>query len=118
MKATIIMPLDAPALKIAATKGYGATVIMYDRYKEDREAIGKKIAAETGATLIPPYNHEDVMAGQGTAAKELIEEVGKLDHLFVCVGGGGLISGCALAAKKLSPGCKVHGVEPEAGNDA
>jgi len=118
MKATIIMPLDAPALKIAATKGYGATVIMYDRYKEDREAIGKKLASETGATLIPPYNHADVMAGQGTAAMELIKEVGKLDHLFVCVGGGGLISGCALAAKALSPGCKVHGVEPEAGNDA
>lgn len=112
------MPKDAPALKVAATKGYGGNVILYDRYTEDREAIAADLQKKNGMTLIPPYNHKDVMAGQGTAAKELFEEVGQLDHLFVCVGGGGLISGCSLAAKELSPKCKIHGVEPEAGNDA
>ena len=115
--ATIVMPSDAPAIKLAATRGYGAEVINYDRMTEDREALAKKIAAEHGLTLIPPYDHADVIAGQGTAAKELIEDAGPLDYLFVCVGGGGLISGCALAADELSPGCKVIGVEPEAGND-
>ena len=115
--ATIVMPSDAPAIKLAATRGYGAEVIIYDRMTEDREALAKKIAAEHGLTLIPPYDHADVIAGQGTAAKELIEDAGPLDYLFVCVGGGGLISGCALAADELSPGCKVIGVEPEAGND-
>ena len=88
----------------------------YDRYTEDRE-IARRIQAETGATLIPPYDHEDVIAGQGTAAKELFEEVGELDYLFVCLGGGGLLSGSALAAYALSPRCLVYGVEPEAGND-
>ncbi|MEI7447063.1 MAG: threo-3-hydroxy-L-aspartate ammonia-lyase [Burkholderiales bacterium] len=115
--ATIVMPSDAPALKVAATKGYGARVIHYDRYTEDREAIGRRIAAETGATLVPPYDHRDVIAGQGTAAKELIEEVGPLDLLLVCLGGGGLTAGCVLAAEALSPGCAVWGVEPEAGDD-
>ena len=115
--ATIVMPSDAPAIKLAATRGYGAEVITYDRMTEDREALAKKIAAERGLTLIPPYDHADVIAGQGTAAKELIEDTGPLDYLFVCVGGGGLISGCALAAHALSPGCKVIGVEPEAGDD-
>ena len=115
--ATIVMPSDAPAIKLAATRGYGAEVINYDRMTEDREALAKKIAAERRLTLIPPYDHVDVIAGQGTAAKELIEDAGPLDYLFVCVGGGGLISGCALAADELSPGCKVIGVEPEAGND-
>ena len=115
--ATIVMPSDAPAIKLAATRGYGAEVITYDRMTEDREALARKIAAERGLTLIPPYDHADVIAGQGTAAKELIEDAGPLDYLFVCVGGGGLISGCALAAHELSPGCKVIGVEPEAGND-
>ena len=115
--ATIVMPLDAPAIKLAATRGYGAEVITYDRMTEDREALAKKIAGERGLALIPPYDHADVIAGQGTAAKELIEDAGKLDYLFVCVGGGGLISGCALAAHELSPGCVVIGVEPEAGND-
>ena len=115
--ATIVMPSDAPAIKLAATRGYGAEVITYDRMTEDREALAKKIAAERGLTLIPPYDHADVIAGQGTAAKELIEDAGPLDYLFVCVGGGGLISGCALAAHELSPGCNVIGVEPEAGND-
>ena len=115
--ATIVMPSDAPAIKLAATRGYGAEVITYDRMTEDREALAKKIAIERGLTLIPPYDHADVIAGQGTAAKELIEDTGPLDYLFVCVGGGGLISGCALAAHELSPGCKVIGVEPEAGDD-
>jgi threo-3-hydroxy-L-aspartate ammonia-lyase len=118
IKTTIIMPTDAPKLKVAATKGYGGNVIFYDRYKDDRKKIAEKLQAETGCILIPPYDHPDVIAGQGTAAKELIEEVGELDHLFVCVGGGGLVSGCSLAAKALSPKCQVHGVEPEAGNDA
>jgi threonine dehydratase len=115
--ATIIMPADAPAAKVAATKGYGGKVVLYDRYTEDREAIGRKLAEEGGLTLIPPYDHPDVIAGQGTAAKELFDEVGELDALFVCLGGGGLLSGSALAARALSPGCKIYGVEPEAGND-
>ncbi len=113
----IIMPHDAPAMKVAATEGYGAEVVRYDRYTEDREAIGRRLAAERGLTLIPPYDHDDVVAGQGTAAKELFEEIGPLDLLFVCLGGGGLLAGCALAARALSPGCRVIGVEPEAGND-
>lgn len=115
---TIIMPQDAPAAKIAATRGYGAEVVLYDRYAQDRETIGRDLSAARGLALIPPFDHPDVIAGQGTAAKELIEEVGPLDLLLVCVGGGGLISGCALAAHALSPGCKVIGVEPEAGDDA
>ncbi len=117
VSATIVMPTDAPAIKLAATRGYGAEVVTYDRMTEDREALAKKIAAKRGLALIPPYDHVDVIAGQGTAAKELIEDAGPLDYLFVCVGGGGLISGCALAAHELSPECKVIGVEPEAGND-
>ena len=115
--AAILMPLDAPASKVEATKGYGAEVILYDRYKEDREALAASLAADRRMTLIPPYDHPDVIAGQGTAARELFEEVGELDALFVCLGGGGLLSGSALAARALSPGCKVYGVEPEAGND-
>ncbi|MET0540944.1 MAG: threo-3-hydroxy-L-aspartate ammonia-lyase [Variovorax sp.] len=118
MPAVIVMPHDAPAAKLAATRGYGAEVISYDRFTEDREALTRRLAGERGMTLIPPYDHPDVIAGQGTAAKELIEEVGPLDALFVCLGGGGLTSGCALAARALSPHCKVYGVEPEAGNDA
>ena len=117
IKATIIMPHDAPALKVAATKGYGGEVISYDRYTEDREAIGQRLAQERGMTLIPPYDHPDVIAGQGTAAKELIEDAGRLDVLLVCLGGGGLLAGCAIAARAMSPGCRVIGVEPEAGND-
>ncbi|MGZ5274302.1 MAG: threo-3-hydroxy-L-aspartate ammonia-lyase [Caldimonas sp.] len=117
MPATIVMPHDAPAAKVAATRGYGGEVVVYDRYREDREAIGKRLAEERGLTLIPPYDHPDVIAGQGTAAKELIEETGPLDALFVCLGGGGLLSGSALAARALAPGCKVYGVEPEAGDD-
>jgi len=118
----IVMPQDSPSAKLAATRGYqqdqpGSQVILYDRYTEDREAIGKRIAAERGMTLIPPYDHPHVMAGQGTAALELIDETGPLDALLVCVGGGGLVSGCAVAARHLLPGIAVHGVEPEAGND-
>jgi threo-3-hydroxy-L-aspartate ammonia-lyase len=116
--AAIVMPLDSPAVKMAATRGYGAEVITYDRYKEDRIAIGQKLAEERGMTLIPPYDHAHVMAGQGTAALELLQEVGQLDTLIVCLGGGGLISGCAVAAKHLNPKIRVIGVEPEAGNDA
>lgn len=115
--ATIIMPHDAPAAKVAATKGYGGNVVIYDRYTEDREKIGQNLAEKQGLTLIPPYDHPHVIAGQGTATKELIEEVGPLDVLFVCLGGGGLLSGSALAARHLSPDCVVYGVEPEAGND-
>ncbi|GAA0428091.1 threo-3-hydroxy-L-aspartate ammonia-lyase [Massilia aurea] len=115
--ATIIMPEDAPAAKVAATRGYGATVVTYDRYTEDREQIGRALAARDGLTLIPPYDHADVIAGQGTAAKELFDEVGPLDAFFVCLGGGGLLSGSALATRALSPGCLLYGVEPEAGND-
>jgi threonine dehydratase len=115
--ATIVMPLDAPAAKVAATRGYGATVVTYDRYTEDREQIGRELAARHGLTLIPPYDHADVIAGQGTVAMELFEEVGKLDYLFVPLGGGGLLSGTALATRALSPQTKLYGVEPEAGND-
>ena len=118
MPAAIVMPLDSPAVKIAATRGYGAEVITFDRYKDDREAIGRKLADERGMTLIPPYDHRQVMAGQGTAALELLQEVEQLDTLIVCLGGGGLISGCAVAAKYLNPKIRVIGVEPEAGNDA
>ena len=115
--ATIIMPYDAPATKVAATKGYGGTVVFYDRYTEDREQIGRRMAEEKGLTLIPSYDHPDVIAGQGTAALELLQDVGNLDALFVCLGGGGLLAGSALAVRALAPDCKLYGVEPEAGND-
>jgi threonine dehydratase len=117
IKSAIIMPHDAPELKVRATRGYGGEVIVYDRYKENREEIGQRLAVERGMTLIPPYDHPDVICGQGTAAKELFEEAGQLDVLLVPLGGGGLLSGCALAASGLSPTCRVIGVEPEAGND-
>ena len=115
--ATIIMPGDAPAAKMAATRGYGGNVVRYDRYTEDRERIGRELAEKHGLTLIPPYDHPDVIAGQGTAAKELFEETSGLDLLFVSLGGGGLLSGSALSARALSPRCILYGVEPEAGND-
>ena len=115
--ATIVMPRDAPAAKVAATRGYGGLVVVHDRYTQDREQIGRELAEKHGLTLVPPYDHPDVIAGQGTAAKELLEEVGPLDALFVPLGGGGLLSGTALAARKLSPACKLYGVEPEAGDD-
>lgn len=122
MTSVIVMPNDSPRAKLAATRGYqegmpGSEVVLYDRMSEDREAIGARIAQERGLTVVPPYDHAGVMAGQGTAALELIEETGPLDALFACVGGGGLLSGCAVAAAALSPGIAIYGVEPEAGND-
>ena len=116
-RATIVMPQDAPALKLAATRGYGAEVIVYDRYKEDRAAIAQRLTEERGAALIPPYDHLPVMAGAGTAALELIEDAGPLDALIVCAGGGGFLSGCTVAARHLLPAIEVFGAEPERGND-
>jgi threonine dehydratase len=117
--ATIVMPADAPAVKVAATRGYGAEVVFYQRGSgETREAMAERIAREKGAALIPPFDHPDIVAGQGTSAKELIEVTGPLDYLFVPTGGAGLLSGCAVAATHLSPGIRVIGVEPEAGDDA
>src|SRR5215213_5506424 len=115
--ATIVMPRDAPAIKVAATRGYGGEILFYDRATEDREAIGRRLADELGLTLIPPYDHPDVIAGQGTAARELFEDAGPLDALLVPLGGGGLLAGSALAASARSPDCRVIGVEPEAGDD-
>ncbi|WP_186053640.1 threo-3-hydroxy-L-aspartate ammonia-lyase [Burkholderia gladioli] len=117
MPATIVMPHDAPAAKVAATRGYGGRVVIYDRYRDDREQIGRELAEKEGLTLIPPYDHADVIAGQGTAAAELFQEVGALDAVFAPLGGGGLLSGTALATRELSPGAELYGVEPEAGND-
>jgi threonine dehydratase len=115
--ATIVMPADAPAVKAQATRGYGAEIIFYDRARDDRDAIAATLARERGMTLIPPFNHPLVVAGQGTAAHELIEETGPLDVLLVPCGGGGLLSGCAIAAAALSPGIRAIGVEPAAGDD-
>ena len=113
----IVMPADAPKVKVDATKGYGAEVVLYEK-NQDREEVARKISSERGLSLIPPYDHPHIIAGQGTAAKELIEDAGPLDLLLVPCGGGGLLSGCALAAKHLNPGCRVIGVEPAAGDDA
>lgn len=113
----IVMPKDAPEIKVAATRGYGAEVVFFDRYKDDREAMARGISEERGMTVIPPFDHPDIIAGQGTAALELIDEVGQLDILIAPLGGGGLLAGCALSTKALAPGCRVIGVEPEAGND-
>jgi threonine dehydratase len=115
--AVIVMPDDAPPTKVAATLGYGAEVVRYDRYTRDREEIGAELASSRGLTLIPPYDHLAVMAGQGTVALELFEQAGPLDVLVVCVGGGGLISGCATVAAAVSPTTRVVGVEPAAGDD-
>ena len=117
MPAVIVMPEDAPASKMAATREYGAQVVTYNRYTEDREAISRRLAQERGMTLVPPFDHPHVIAGQGTAAMELLEDVPGLDYLFVCVGGGGLLAGSTLAAQVMAPGCRLVGVEPEAGND-
>jgi threo-3-hydroxy-L-aspartate ammonia-lyase len=115
--AVILMPEDAPASKMSATRGYGAEVVTYDRYTEDRTAIAQAMAKDRGLALIPPYDHLDVMAGQGTVATELIDEVGPLDALLVPVGGGGLMAGCATAATALVPGIRMIGVEPREGDD-
>jgi threonine dehydratase len=115
--ATIVMPTDAPKVKLEATRAYGAEVVMYNASNEDRQKIAEKLAAERGLTVIPPFDHPHILAGQGTAAKELIEETGPLDILMVPCGGGGLLSGCSIAAKHLSPQCRVIGVEPAAGDD-
>ncbi|MCA1647952.1 MAG: threo-3-hydroxy-L-aspartate ammonia-lyase [Chloroflexi bacterium] len=115
--ATVVMPTDAPALKLAATRDYGAEVVTYDRLTQDREALAQQLAAQRGLTLVPPYDHPLIMAGQGTAALELVEEVGELDWLLVPVGGGGLLSGCVIAATGLLPTIKVVGVETETSND-
>jgi threonine dehydratase len=116
-RAIIAMPTDAPASKLAATKAYGAEVVPYDRLKDDREAIGRRIAEETGASLAPPFDHERIIAGQGTAALELLEQVPDLDAIVVCIGGGGFLAGCATAAKGLNPEIRVFGAEPEVAND-
>jgi|SRR5471032_2553507 len=117
MRAVIVMPRDAPASKIDATRAYGSEILLYDRYRDDREALGRQLADERGLTLIPSYDHPDVMAGQGTLAKELFEQAGTLDVLIAPLGGGGMLSGCAVAAKAMHPDCMVVGVEPAAGND-
>ncbi len=117
IQATIVMPEDAPPSKMQATLGYGGQVVTYDRYRENREDIARRLAGERGAAIIPPYDHPDVIAGQGTAAAELFEHVGLLDSLFICLGGGGLLGGSLLSARALAPHCKVYGVEPELGND-
>lgn len=116
--ATIVMPQDAPEVKLAATRGYGAEVITYDPRTVVRETFAASLAAERGLAMIPPYDHPHVAAGQGTCAKELLEETGALDFLLAPCGGGGLLSGCAVAASGLAPQCRVIGVEPEAGDDA
>ncbi len=115
--AVIVMPADAPKVKLEATRGYGAEVVLYDAYNEDRQRIADKLSAERGMMLIPPFDHPHIAAGQGTTAKELIEDAGPLDILMVPCGGGGLLSGCAVAARHLSPQCKVIGVEPAAADD-
>jgi len=115
---TVLMPKDAPEVKQAATRGYGAEVILFDRAEVKREELARNLARDRQLTLIHPYDHPHIIAGQGTAAKELIEEVGELDVLLVCCGGGGLLSGCAISTKTLSPNCRVVGVEPEQADDA
>ena len=117
ISATILMPADAPAVKVEATQGYGAEVVLYDRERDDRAALAAQLTQDRRATLIPPFDHPHIVAGQGTAAHELIEETGPLDVLLVPCGGGGLLSGCAIAAAKLSPGIRIFGVEPAAGDD-
>jgi threonine dehydratase len=115
---TVVMPEDASVVKVAATRGYGAEVVFYNRRTQKREAVGQQLARDRGLTLIPPFDHPQVIAGQGTVAKELLEEVGPLDLLLVSCGGGGLLSGCAIAANTLSPDCRVIGVEPKRADDA
>jgi threonine dehydratase len=116
-KATIVMPLDAPKSKVEATRAMGATIITYDRFRENREVIAARILEESGATLVPPYDHEMIIAGQGTAALELLEDHPDLDALVICIGGGGLIAGSATIAKSINPNIRIFGVEPELAND-
>jgi threo-3-hydroxy-L-aspartate ammonia-lyase len=115
--ALIVMPEDAPASKVSATQGYGAEIVWYDRYRKDREQLAKALASERGFVMIPPYDHPDVIAGQGTVAMEMFDQRTGLDLLVVPLGGGGLLAGCAIAAKAINPECRLVGVEPEAGND-
>jgi threonine dehydratase len=115
--ATIVMPDDAPKSKMAATEANGAKIVVYDRFTGNREEIGRRIASETGATLVPPFDHPWIIAGQGTCALELLEQAPDLDCLAVCLGGGGLLAGCAVAAKALKPSIRIYGVEPEIAND-
>ena len=117
IQATIVMPEDAPKSKVAATRGYGAKVVIYDRVRESREEIGRRIAEETGATLVPPFDHPWIITGQGTLALELLEQVPDLDALVIQVGGGGMISGCSIAAKGLRPDMRIFGAEPDDAND-
>jgi threonine dehydratase len=116
-RATILMPEDAPTAKVDATRGYGAEIVTYDRWTEDREELGNRLAADRGLELVRPYDDLLVMAGQGTTALELLEDVPDLDLLVVPVGGGGLMAGCSTVAKALRPGMRVVGVEPETGDD-
>lgn len=117
VQATVVMPRDAPAMKLEATRSYGANIVLYDRFLEDREKISQALVVEQGCTLIPPFDHPDVIAGQGTAVKELLDEVGPLDAIFVPLGGGGLLAGSALSARALAPKCQLYGAEPVAGDD-
>lgn len=118
IETTIVMPADAPRVKLEATRNYGGQVVTYDRERENREDLGRRLAAERGLTVIPPYDHADVIAGQGTSALELLSDAGPLDLLLVCCGGGGLLSGCALAVRAMDSPCRVVGVEPELADDA
>jgi threonine dehydratase len=118
VKATLVMPEDSPKVKLEATRAQGPEIVIYNRFTQDRAAIGAQIARETGATLVPPFDHPWIVAGQGTAGLELLEEVPDLDAIVAPIGGGGLMSGCSVAAKALRPGIRVIGVEPEAANDA
>ena len=117
IKSVIVMPSDAPVAKMTATREYGADIVLYDRYQEDREELARRLADQDDLTLIPPFDHPHIMAGQGTAAKELFEDTAGLNVVLVPLGGGGLLSGCAVAVRALNPKCAVIGVEPEAGND-
>ena len=117
VSAVVVMPQDAPAGKVAATQGYGAEIVRYDRYRQDREQLARDLASQRSFALIPPYDHPDVIAGQGTVVLEMLEQTGELGLLVVPLGGGGLLAGCAIAAKALNPDCRVIGVEPQTGND-
>jgi threonine dehydratase len=116
-RATIVMPEDAPTVKLEGTRSWGAEIVLYDRWREDREAVARKVLTERGGTLVPPFDHPWIIAGQGTCALELMQQAPSLDALLVCLGGGGLLAGCAVAAKAANPALRVFGVEPESAND-